>query len=226
MLMPVDWMGEFRMASPFLVSTYLSAACVWALVLARMRLKRIGVWLALAVALAGIAGSVALHYPRLRAWQAHPAVSFASVAERFGHRYNRWADHLSLKGASLLVPDIGGTLYYSTLRIYDLAGLTDRTIARTRPNNDQFVWDIDAFYSYVFDTVQPTFIHTHGSFTMRSQFDKDPRFVRDYVPISEFEDTYAGPRLKRRIMSGDYIRRDVAEAHGEKLQDIRDGKVR
>jgi hypothetical protein len=226
MLLPSDWMGEFRFATPFLALMYLSVAILFSRLLPAggsptVRKLFLGV-----LVLAGLAGSEALHYPRLNAWAEQPIVSFAEIAERFGHRYNRWADHLGLKEASLLVPDIGGTLYYSKLRIYDLAGLTDRTIARARPNNEQFGSDIKTFYAYVFDTLKPTFIHTHGSFTMRSQFDMDQRFSRDYVPISEYEDEYASTRLKRKIMSGDYVRRDVAATRIKELQEIRDGIVR
>ncbi len=226
MLMPDDWMGEFRMASALFPLAYLSAALLapWAVGLVRRR--TVMVYIVYGLVGAAMLGSISLHYPRLKAWAAAPIVSFTGIAERFGHQYDRWAEYLELPHASLLVPDIGGTLYYSKLRIYDLAGLTDRTIALTRPNNEQFTWNIGAFYDYVFDTLQPTFIHTHGSFTMRSQFDKDPRFARDYQPIHEYEDDYAGPRLQRKIMSGDYIRRDVAAVNPGKLQDIIDGKIR
>ena len=226
MLMPLDWMGEYRLATPLLVSTYLTGTICIAVSLQRLRNRKTGAWIAASAIIVGIVGSAALHYPRLKAWQAQPAVSFAGIAERFGNRYNRWADHLGISEASLLVPDIGGTLYYSKLRIYDLAGLTDRTIALNRPNHEPFDGDIWVFYDYVFDTIRPTFIHTHGSFTMRSQFDKDVRFARDYVPITEYEDTYAGPRLKRKIMSGDYVRREVAEAHPTGFKDLVDGTVR
>jgi hypothetical protein len=226
MLLPSDWMGEFRFATAFFAMVYLSAAILFSRLLPSGRSLTVSKIFMGVLVLAGLAGSVTLHYPRLSTWAKQPIVSFAGIAERFGHRYNRWADHLGLKEASLLVPDIGGTLYYSKLRIYDLAGLTDRTIARTRPNNEQFEWDIETFYNYVFDTLEPTFIHTHGSFTMRSQFDMDQRFSRDYVPISEYEDEYASTRLKRKIMSGDYIRRDVAATRIKELQEIRDGTVR
>jgi hypothetical protein len=226
MLMPPDWMGEFRMASALFPLVYLSAGLLayWAVGIARPR--RLAVFLISGIVAAALLGSIVLHYPRLKSWADAPIVSFSGIAERFGNQYNRWAEYLGVKSASLLVPDIGGTLFYSKLRIYDLAGLTDRTIALNRPNNEQFTWNIGVFYNYVFDTLRPTFIHTHGSFTMRSQFDRDPRFARDYEPIREYEDDYAGERLQRKIMSGDYVRRDVAAANPGKLQDIIDGKVR
>lgn len=226
MLLPSDWMGEFRFATPFLALMYLSAAILFSRLLPAGSSRPVRKMFLGVLVLAAFACSVALQFPRFSTWAKQPIVSFAGIAERFGYRYNRWADHLGLDDASLLVPDIGGTLYYSKLRIYDLAGLTDKTIARKRPNNDQFGSDIEAFYAYVFDTLKPTFIHTHGSFTMRSQFDMDQRFSRDYVPIIEYEDEYASTHLKRKIMSGDYIRRDAAETRIRELQEIRDGIVR
>jgi len=226
MLLPTDWMGEFRFATAFFPLAYLSAAVLLTRAILAAPKHRLRKCTVTAVMLAAMVGSAALHYPRLAVWARRPIVSFAGIADRFGHQFNRWADHLGLTNASFLVPDIGGTLYYSNLRIYDLAGLTDRVIARTRPNNEMFEWDIEAFYDYVFDSLKPTFIHTHGSFTMRSQFDQDERFARDYLPISEYADEYASTRLKRRIMSGDYIRRDVAADRMELLEQIVEGEIR
>ena len=131
--------------------------------------------------------------------------SFTNITERFGHRFNQYADSLGLEDASFLVPDIGGTLYYTNLRVYDLAGLCDPVIARTLQH------DRTKFLDYIFEEAKPTIIHTHGWFTINTRFDEDLRFTRDYVVIDEYEDKYAEERLKRKIMSGNYVRKDAIE---------------
>ena len=55
-----------------------------------------------------------------------PTIPFGDVVYYFGDRYNRYAEELGAQDASILLPDLGGTLYVSKLRVYDLAGLCDR----------------------------------------------------------------------------------------------------
>ena len=129
-------------------------------------------------------------------------------------------EYLGIENASLLVPDIGGTLYYSKLRIYDLAGLCDKVIARTY-NTDQ-----GAFRNYIFEETKPTFIYTHGWFTSVNKFDEDERFLSDYIAIDEYEDKYAENILKRKIMSGNYVRKDAIAGKEDILKDIQSGKLK
>ena len=77
---------------------------------------------------------------------------------------------MGVEKASFLLPDIGGTLFYSELVIFDLAGLTDATIARTLGR------DKEALHNYIFNELKPTFIHTHEYWAVVSDLDSSPRF--------------------------------------------------
>src|SRR5262245_17424916 len=92
---------------------------------------------------------------RSEQFAAQPATSLALVAEYFGDRYNQVAEALGLDSASLLTVNQGGTLLASRLKVFDLGGLCDRTIARTIGRDQQ------AFYDYVFEQIRPTFIEVH-----------------------------------------------------------------
>jgi hypothetical protein len=117
------------------------------------------------------------------------------------------------------MPDLGATLYYADLRVYDHAGLADKVIARTLGQDESRLYD------YVFETTRPTFIVSYGVYAGWAKFDGDPRFRRDYVAICEKED----PSLKRwkgiSMLSGEYVRREaVATANGAAfLAELRSG---
>lgn len=179
LLLPGDWMGEHRFATPFFPFFYAGAALV-AVAVARELIPgrswrlRLG-WLAAGSALAL---APLLFLPRSRAYAAEPALPFTMVVEANGRRINRYADALGIAEGSFLLPDVGGALWASRLRIYDLGGLTDRTVART-------IWaDRGAFHDYIFAEARPTFILTHGIWTMIAALEADPRFQRDYLPLS------------------------------------------
>jgi hypothetical protein len=205
LLLPFDWMPEFRFATPFFPFLYAFGVTLgWSLlqtlipVAARRRLP------ALAAAVLALGLSLILFASRSLLFAAAPTVPFQETLERFGLRYNRFASLLGIEHASILLPDVGGTLWVSRLRIYDLAGLTDRTIARTLDKHPE------RFYDYVFEEIKPTFIHTHHFWTTEAKLDYDPRFQRDYVPLFQ----YLGPTLREQVSetpltSGDFVRREA-----------------
>jgi len=207
-LLPNDWMGEFRFATPFFLllptaiaveakaaSDYLTNAFKPSL---SRRALLIGV-----ILLATFGLYLTDHYPRYASFRNNPVVALKTIATKYAYPFNAYAEKLGLTDASLLTPDLGGVLFYSKLKVYDLAGLCDETIAQLHPRKQP------AFYNYIFDEIKPTFIHTHGYFTAISEFDSDKRFARDYVGITSFEDKYAEKQLNRKIMSGDFVRRDA-----------------
>ncbi len=201
-----DWMGEYRLATPFFVMLFaLGGVAIYQIsqLLGKYSKIKIGI-ISLFIVMLGIM-TFQNQDIRLKYFTKAPTVSFASVAQRFGHRFNQYADSLGLTNASFLVPDMGGTLYYSNLRIYDLAGLCDTVIARTIQHDRPRLLD------YIFEEAKPTIIHTHGWFTSVTRFDEDPRFMRDYVAIDEYEDKYAENQIKRKIMSGNYVRKGAIE---------------
>ncbi|MCZ4096547.1 MULTISPECIES: hypothetical protein [Streptomyces] len=184
-----DWMALYRFATP-----------VWTLAAFAGALAAVTVWdrerprgravLASAL-LVGSVLSLAGQRPRAAEFQADPTLSMCYVADRYGRLFNTYADRLALPpDAGLLLPDLGGTLLTSRLRITDLAGLTDPAIADAYAANDT-----SRLRSYVFDTVRPTFIHVHHPWPAISGLTPAALTAHGYVPLSTRTDT------------GDWIRR-------------------
>lgn len=218
-LLPKDWMREYRFATPFYPFAY-AGAVLLAVALGRELIplpgrRRIA---AGAAATAALGLSLLLFLPRSRAYAADPALSFYVVEKRIGQRYNRFADALALPECSFLGPDIGGALwtFHPHLRLYDLAGLTDRTVARTLKK------DTDAFHDYVFDVARPTFILLHGPWAFPARMNLDPRFQRDYVPL-----VFEHHREERTInvgyplQAGVFLRKEAALGREAAVEAIR-----
>lgn len=204
-----DWMGEFRFGT---------AAIAYSLILLvllvcealntfewRYIRRAIIFLLAILIFFAGMD-----FIPRIRKYGANPATTFGFVAKNYAFKFNVYADILGLRSGSIFLPDIGGMLYYSRLRIYDAAGLCDPMIVKTL-KKDTIYWfsDHPEFYDYIFEKIKPTFINTHDFWTYVTAFDKDPRFRRDYVPIVEWEDAYVKRQYGVSLFSGDFVRRDA-----------------
>ena len=211
MVMPVDWMGEFRFATPFFLFFFwfggeLVAALADALP-TTAALRR----LTAVVAAIFVLQAATIFLARSLRFAADPTVPL-TVASRFGgYGFNRLAAALPGRPASLLTPDLGGVLLHSELRVYDLAGLCDPVIARTLHQRPQALRD------YVLGEVRPTFVHTQGAFTRSSALHVDPRFARDYVALHEVQSTDPDwVRLWRGAevppLWGDYVRRDALRA--------------
>lgn len=213
LLMTDDYMREFRFATSFIVLAYISAGLALATLISNLWNQQL--WRR--ILFVTLSGSLLFltwrdHTPRLNEYAKWPAVNFRRITNEYGTRYDTIADRLGLDRASVLLPDIGGPLYYSHLRVYDLAGLCDRTISRTRGV------DQPAFYAYLFDTIQPTFIHTHGFFSYVSRLESDPRFARDYVGIADSLEEYGGGS----VIIGDWIRRDQIAGKDSLLRQLQD----
>lgn len=204
LLLPYDWMGEYRFATPFFVFL-----CSYGVVLTNSFIRSVNVHysfrmtLIILTILIFTGGSIYLFNRRSIRFAHKPTTSFAHVAEHFGHRFNQYATKLGIKQGSILLPDIGGTLYYTKLRVYDLGGLCNKTIAKTFNKNQH------AFYNYVFEIARPTFIHIHHQWTYSAALDKDERFRRDYIPIHEYLDSWVKNTYGSTMYSGNYVRKDV-----------------
>lgn len=221
-LMPLDWMGEARFSTafyvPFLILAFgMGETTLKSLPLASANRNRL-VFLSLTFTLltAAAAGGVrSQQYASLSETNQGRQINFDYITTEYALRFNRYAEALGVQNGSLLLPDMGGTLYYSTLKVYDLVGLTDRTIARTRQVNPP------AFYDYIFETVKPTFIHTHGPWAYQARLDADPRFRRDYLPIREQIDPYVLKEYGEQMYAGDYVRREVANQNPDAFAALR-----
>lgn len=212
-ILPPDWMAEFRFATPFFIFFYGSLVMTGDAALRGLpsgESTGSRSWIIPSLCTGLILGLALDFGPRSRHFAKHPTVPFQLVAEKFAHRFDRYADRLGLEEASVLLPDVGAALYYSRLRVHDLAGLLDPVVARTLGRN------FDALHDHVFGKLQPTFIHSHGHWAAVSQLERDPRFHRDYLPLPEVLEL----GRSRAVLSGDYIRREVAEADPEVVAEI------
>lgn len=218
LLLPTDWMGEYRFATVFFLLFYLYSALIVEVVLRRLPLRIYATAMSILTFIA-IAATFSLCAPRSESFSRNPTVPFQYVKATFVDRFNWYQQMLGLETASVLLPDIGGMLYYSDLMVYDLAGLTDRTVAQYLGTN---VYR-PGFYDYVFDTLVPTFIHTHAFWTQHSRLDEDPRFAELYVPICAYTDPWIEQNYGINRQSGDFIQRSVAEAYPDELNLLRQG---
>jgi hypothetical protein len=216
LLLPPDWMAEFRFATLFFMLVYVYAAFVIGMIMKRLPRP---FYIAALVILSGLAivGTFAHYSPRSEAFSRNPTLPVQRVKARFADRFNGYNRILGLENASVLLPDVGGMLYYSDLRVYDLAGLTDRAVAQYLGK------DIyrPGFYQYVFEEIVPTFIHTQGFWTQLARLEDDPRFAELYVPICTYTDPWVERNYGNRRQSGDFIHRSIVEAHPDAITEFR-----
>jgi hypothetical protein len=205
LLLPADWMPEFRFATPFFPLFYASLAAIGSRFTSSSSAPLASAFRSLApvaaLVLLGLVGASSAG--RSVRFASDPLVPFADVVREVGLRFNAYADSLGVTQGSVLTPDVGGTLYVSRLRVDDMAGLCDPVVARTIQR------DQAAFHDHVFERLKPTFVEFHAYWTLASCLELDPRFRRDYLPLHEFRD----PWVKRRnpaLVSGEYVRKEVA----------------
>ncbi|MGE5233885.1 MAG: hypothetical protein ACM3OB_07225 [Acidobacteriota bacterium] len=213
-LLPRDWMPEFRFATPFVALFPLACTLAAGDLLSRAQSAR-GARLKRGLAITAAVAAVLTFLPRSLTFAAAPTVPFADVVRAYGDGFNRMADELGVRQGAVLLPDVGGTLWASRLRVVDLGKLCDRTIARTMGKDQR------AFYDYVFDRTTPVFIHFHGAWSAMARLDSDPRFERDYVPLLEYEDDWFRKMTGATVRAGDFVRRDIAAAHPIEVAAIR-----
>ncbi len=211
-----DWMGEYRFATGVVLFSFLSFALEVELLyrsLGRSKLAArgfaIGGSVALAIALSGF-------WPRIWKFAANPPTQYRDVERSFGAKFNRYAELLRLREASVLLPDVGATLFVSKLTVIDSAGLCEPEIIQTLKKGTHYWFSVHPeFYDLVFEKLRPTFVSTHHFWTYVAAFDADPRFRRDYVAINAYEDAYVMSVFGVKLRSGDFVRRDALANYGD-----------
>jgi hypothetical protein len=205
LVLPGDWMAEYRYATPFFLFFYLLFAYVAWFATERLRSGRIIAFICAVV----VAGSLTLliAVPRSVAFAANPVISITEVTVT-ARRFERLAEIAGVRRASLLIADVGGALLSSSLRIYDLGMLSDSRIARALGEGSTRRDQAD-FYDYVFEEAKPTFIATRAYHSWVARLDGDARFRRDYVAIVEYPDEWIQRRYGNAMWSGDFVRRDA-----------------
>jgi hypothetical protein len=189
-----DWMSQFRFATPIWVLGSLVAVLVAAEVL-RQAPSRGRVWIAAALAVVLLPSAASLA-DASDTFRGDPDISACYVADRFGRIFNGYADVLELDEASLLIPDLGGSSMTSRLELIDMAGLTSDRFAELVHDHDR-----QGQMDYVYEELEPTFVHSRLPWSDGNGIGWDPRLERDYLPIHF--DIYQGPP------HGDWVRKDA-----------------
>lgn len=222
LMLPDDWMGEFRFATPFYPFFYAYAAwmcdAVRANILAETsRVRRLLLAGAFGIPLALVVVTSLFHFAqRSSIFADSPTVPYESIRQR-AQLLNQAARMLGLDSASILTPDLGGMLMDSELHVIDLAGLTDSVIGQT-----YFTDDKTGRRDYILGQTQPELIHLHSTWTDNASLELDLRFRRDYEPICEYPERYMGDGHSITLYSGVFIRRELnAASHKEWDQIVR-----
>jgi hypothetical protein len=162
------------------------------------------------LAVCGVAGSLFLACApdfsgRALLFARAPSIGLFYVKRAFADRIDRYAEALHVSGGSVALPDVGGMLLWSHLRVIDLAGLCDARLAGS------LFRDPPATREYVLGEVRPTFIHVADIWAKAAAFEEDPRFAIDYAPIHAYtpvedptsEGHAAGLFVRREALVGD-----------------------
>jgi hypothetical protein len=173
--------------------------------------------LAFVIFIAVISGALYVVFVVSKDYARRPWISFASIGNLYGKGFNHYADVLNILQGSFLLPDVGGTLYYSKMKIYDLAGLCDKRIALTLRRDK----DLEGFHNYVLGEIKPTFIETHGVWTYFAQFDQDKRFRELYTPIVQYNDPWVRNMYGLDLQSGVFVLKEAVLGQEEALGAVR-----
>jgi hypothetical protein len=173
-VLEADWMPQYRFATAVWPLGALAATLAAAHVLPQLAAR--GRVLVAALVAAGAVASGSGLADGARAFRANPTVPLCLVAQETGYTINAYARIVGRPDATVLAPDIGGAALTSTLKIIDLAGLADARIAGYWQHKN---WT--GLRDYVFDTVRPTFITSHGYWSNATGIAADPRMSAEYV---------------------------------------------
>ena len=194
-----DWMPLFRFATPVWPLGAVAAVTAAAIILPLLGRGVLAVALAV-LTVAGVA-SVGTWVPVARAFGAYPTVPMCVVAQNTGLSFDGYAAQLGLRTGTLVAPDIGGAALTSRLLIVDLAGLANRRIAHFWAAND-----MAGLRTYLFETVRPDFITSHGAWSRHTGLTADPRLAAGYVLVSPPSTTPA---------NDEWVRRDLVARPGQ-----------
>jgi len=216
LLLPQDWMGEYRFATPFFVFFYPTLALLlFQFVSEKSSSFKNAVVSYSVVRLTGItAVAIAIilvsldSYNRLIRFAHRPQYPLSGVAEAFGTRFDQCAELLGIKNASVAAADMGGLLLNTHLRVYDVGMLCDATIARTL-NKDH-----DAFYDYLLNQARPTFVHVHTPWDEFSHLSVGLQASPDYILVRHYQ--------RNGFNWYDFVRKDALAGRTELLPKLRE----
>lgn len=201
--LPNDWMPCYRFATAAFVAGYviLAHGC-FTLVSGDARYVCMFV-----LVVCGIANFIM----GVRQFVEEKPIDVAHVQER-GAYFERWGNYLGINKPLVMTADAGGILWDERVRLLDLGMLCDVTIAKCI-GEQMKVSDHKGFLDYVLEDRKPDFIATRAYHSYISDLCSDSRFLRDYVPIYQYIDTWMLNRHNRIMYSGDYVRRSRILGH-------------
>lgn len=200
-----DWMSQYRFLMP-VVPVLLLVVCLGLPRLPSFRSRAAFTCVAVLV----MVQSAAL---QLAAFAARPTTPLA-VVTTVGETFEALAGQLDIDDPVLAHHDAGGISYHRMIRLIDLGGLVNRTIAQNM--NDR------AFLTrYLLEETQPDFVFGARNFAAATGFSDTEAFAAAYAPL-DFVDR---PAMDSALS---YIRRDRARpAPGvELVRDARGGLAR
>lgn len=186
LVLPPDWMGEYRFATIAFPTTYLLGFLLLEQLLSAIPLTRARPALLASAGIGVLALAVSGFTFRSQYFASRPTVPLEEVASR-ASMYNDLADELKVTHGSILLPDLGGTLLLSRLNVRDVAGLCDRNLAQLYFRNQP----PEVFADYILREIKPDLVHIHQYWAIRSGLPKSAEFVATYVDLGD----------------GDYVRR-------------------
>lgn len=208
LVLPNDWMGELRFATPFIVLFPLLVALTLHQLLGTKRFQiqpKLAAGLYMVVLLSVLLLAVTDFTPRFKKFEEEPTVSFEDVsASALGFKH--YADILKMTDFSMLQADVGGALWVNQYRVIDLGGLVDPVIARTMGK------DVAAFRDYILAQMQPEMIDLHGKWAQRANLQADARFQDAYRPLYTYIEPSRNFEDGSDVISGFYVRKDVVKS--------------
>jgi hypothetical protein len=191
-----DWMGQYRFLMPIL-PIILLVACYSLTGITNLRGRLIFSFAAV---------MILLHTTvlQLAAFKTSPTTPLAEVT-KVGDTFRQLADHLSIEDPLLAHHDAGGIAYYRMIRLADLGGLINRTIAKHMED--------EAFLTvYLLEELRPDFFFGARNFATATGFSNSDAFEREYIRLD-----FPGLPFMKSDLS--YIRRDlVVAAPGVQVQ--------
>ena len=196
-----DWMSQYRFVMPILPILLLLAA---------MGLKELGaLWRQAIFCCVAVLAINHTMIVQISLFSNRPTTPLAVVTD-VGHTFRSLADRLEIEDPVLAHHDAGGIAYHRMIRLVDLGGLVNRTIAKN-------MQDRDFLTTYLVEEVRPDFVFGAFNFAAASGFAETETFRDAYVWL-------AFPDLPFMESDLSYIRRDlVAPRPGIEIQRDTDG---
>jgi hypothetical protein len=193
-----DWMDGFRWASMWIVPQSILLGLGLGVLLDRLpfltwRPCRLSPRLRTLLAFAATGAIIAPNVWGSADFLQRPETGVRDVNRRV--QYMTWVqERLHIDHVTLLDVDMGAHMWFSGWRIMDVAGLVD---VRMGHHN----YEKEFMREYVFQEMQPEFIHSHGGWSRKTKINNFPEFKRSYFEIPGY------PAGRKAFHMGNHVAR-------------------